>query len=88
VLGVGVAFDPFLARSNAFSRAVAALHGFRRFAENLDQHRIVDIPAECAFYSLQIGLGPVAVAGELNAVGETGLEVVHRFAAGTFFCLA
>jgi hypothetical protein len=58
MLGIGIAFNAMLHRADAFGRAVATLP-FRRL--HLDQHRVVDIRAECAFNSFQIGF--VAVAG-------------------------
>jgi hypothetical protein len=68
VIKIRITFDPRLAQTNAFCRAIAALGAFRCRAVKLDQHRIVNITAERAFNGRQIG--PVAVADKLNAVGE------------------
>jgi hypothetical protein len=53
---------------------VALLTG--RLAVVLHQHGVVDLAAECALHSLQIGL--MAVGGELDPVGEAAAQIVHE----------
>jgi alkylation response protein AidB-like acyl-CoA dehydrogenase len=67
MIDIRIAFDFGFTNAGAFSGAIATLGAFRRSSINLDQNRIVNVAAECAFNGLKIG--PVAVAGKLNAVG-------------------
>ena len=75
VLHVGVALDAGLLDPGAFGRAVAA-RGAGRRAIQFHELGVVDIGPEGAFHGLQIG--PVAVAGELDAVGEAGRQIVDE----------
>ena len=64
--GSGIAFDPLLASAKAFCGAVAALWAFWRSTVNLDQHRVVNVSAECAFNRFKVRL--VTIARKLDAV--------------------
>jgi hypothetical protein len=64
--------DGFLFDPGADARAVAA-GGFSGLAIGLDEHGIVDIPAECLTNRLQVRL--MAVAGKLNAGEQPACEI-------------
>ncbi len=72
---LGLASDHRLAGAHALSRRIAGL-GFRPFAVNLNQHRVVDVMAKGIFNGTEIGL--VAIRRELNAIGQTGRQIVHE----------
>ena len=52
--------------AGAFCGAVAALGAVRRSAEQLHQHGVINVVAECAFDGVQVSL--VAVRRELDAM--------------------
>jgi hypothetical protein len=68
MLEIGLAFDPRLHCPGAFGRAIAARYSFRSIPINLDQNSVIDVGTERAFNGFEITT--VAVAGQLNAVGE------------------
>lgn len=66
MIPVGVAGDRHLARADAFGRAVAALHGFRRIAVQLDQHRVINVVAKGFLDRAEICLVPVRRQSSIN----------------------
>ena len=75
MLRIGAAFDGFLLGAHARRRAVAATRR-ARIAINLDQHRIVDICAERAFYSLKVRL--MTIARQLHPVGQAKRKIADE----------
>src|SRR3984893_4107731 len=56
MLRVGIAFDPFFLRADAFCRTVAALGAFWRHPIDFHEHRLINIGAESAFDGFEIRL--------------------------------
>src|SRR5262245_36617042 len=75
VCRIGFAFDPRLADANALTGTIAALGAFGSFAIQFHKHGVIDVGAESAFNSLQVG--PVTIRSKLYAMGESRGEIVH-----------
>jgi hypothetical protein len=75
---IRVPFDPRLAATDAFGRAVTLL-SFRGLAVELDELSVVDVRTEGALNGFEVGAQ--AVAGELQAVGEARSQVIDEEAS-------
>ena len=75
VLAIRRPLDGPLADADALGRGIPALtlHGL---PEELDEHGIVNLSPKGFLHSLKVGL--VAVAGQLDAVNQPGLEIVNK----------
>jgi hypothetical protein len=73
---VRLAFDPLVARTDAFRRALAALERLWSIAIELHQRSVIDTGAKRALNRFEISL--MAVARRLNAIGKARAKIVNK----------
>ncbi len=71
MIGIGTTFDILLLDTRAFCGRVFLGKTFlaRVVAKHLDEHSIIDVSTECAFYGFQIRFQ--TVCGQLDAIGQS-----------------
>jgi hypothetical protein len=77
---IRIAFDPVLVCANAFGGAVAARVAFRRWAIDLNEHRVINIGTKRILNGFKISL--VAVRCNLDAIAKAARQIGHEGQGG------